>query len=172
MEIKASSVYDKKTIADFTRHSIKKLTPLYIIISAIFVFLFVIDLYNIIVFYAPVSVLVVHLLIFILFSLYLYVLIPNLNYKRQKTMTDTVNEYTFYDTKLVAISTSKGMTGTSEIEYSSLNKVFETKEYIYIYIAKEKALIINKSTITNGSVDEIHDAITSQIGIKKYKINL
>ncbi len=169
MEIKASSVYDKKTIIAYTKQSMKRFKPLYIILYILFGFMFIVNLYDIIALDASISVLIAPIFICAFFLLCIYVFLPKFNYKMQKTTTDTVNEYTFYDTKLVAISTAKGITGTSEVEYSTLNRVLETKDYIYMYIAKDKAMIIDKSTITNGSIEEIRYAITSQIGIDKYK---
>ena len=172
MEIKACSVYDKKTITAYSKQSIKRLKPLYIIVYVLFGFMFIVNLYDIIALNASISVLLVPVLITTIFLLYIYVFLPKFNYKLQKTKTDAVNQFTFYDTKLLAVSTSQGITGTSEVEYSTLNKVLETKDYIYLYIAKEKAMIVDKSTITNGSVEDIRSAITSQIGIEKYKIKV
>ncbi len=172
MEINASSVYDKKTIVAYTKQSIKRFKPLYIILYILFGFMFIVDLYDIIALDASISVLIAPVFICAFFLLFIYVFLPKLNYKMQKTTTDTINKYTFYDTKLVAISTAKGITSTSEVEYSTLDRVLENKKYIYIYIAKDKAMIVDKSTITNGSIDEIRCAITSQIGTNKYKIKV
>ncbi len=172
MEIKASSVYDKKTIVSYTKQSIKRLKPLYIILYALIGFLFVVNLYGVIALNESKTSLLFPVLIGAFFVLYIYVFLPKFNYKMQKTKTDAVNEYTLYDTKFVVISTAKGITGTSEVEYSTLNRVLETKDYIFLYIAKEKAMIIDKSTVTNGSIEEIRSAIISQIDADKYKIKI
>ncbi len=170
MEINASAVYDKKAIIEYSKQSIKRLKPLYILLFILIGFLFAIYLYDIIALNYPITVLFVPVCILLLFILYAFVFLPRFNYKLQKTKTDAINEYTFYDTRFTVVSTAGGITGTNEVEYTAINRVLETKDYIYIYIAKAKAMIVDKSTINGGTVEEIRKAIAWQIGTNKYKI--
>ncbi len=172
MEIKASSVYDKKTITAYTKQHSSGYKLLLIILFSILGFIDIVNLYGVIASTLSISTFVFYLAITVFFVLYVYIFIPRLNYKLHKTPTDTVNEYIFYDTKLSAASTAKGITGTTEVEYTALHHIIETKEYLYLYISRAKALIVDKSTIENNGIEQIRAAIASQIKANKYKIKI
>ena len=42
-----------------------------------------------------------------------------------------------------------------EIPYAQVRRIYETKEYFYIYIGRSQALIVGKADITEGSADEL-----------------
>lgn len=42
-----------------------------------------------------------------------------------------------------------------EIPYAQVLRIYETKEYFYIYIGRSQALIVGKAGITEGSADEL-----------------
>ena len=42
--------------------------------------------------------------------------------------------------------------------------------YVFLYIAKDRAYIIDKSTVTGGNFDRVRDILIKNIGIKNYKI--
>ncbi len=42
-----------------------------------------------------------------------------------------------------------------EIPYAQVLRIYETKEYFYIYIGRSQALIVGKADITEGSADEL-----------------
>jgi hypothetical protein len=172
MEIKASSVYDKKTIIAFTKQSLRKKQPLIVICFILLGFVDTVGLYGVLTSNYPMPSFVFCLAATVFFVLYVYIFLPRMTYNLHKTATDAVNEYVFYDTKLTATSTSQGISGTHEVNYTALQRVYETKEYLFLYIAKAKAMIIDKSTIENNGIEQIRAAITSQIGANKYKINI
>ena len=175
MEIHSTTVYDKKTVEIFTRENLKKLLSLNIVVLIIATIIFLESIYEVASLGNPLEVMFGPLFLFgfsIFLFLYIMIILPKINYRNHKTATDAVNEYTFYDTKMCVTSSAKGIVGSGETEYSALHKVIETKGYIYMYIAKGRAYIIDKSTITGGRVEEIRSAVISQIGFKKYKMKL
>ena len=173
MEIKASSIYDKKTIMALTRQSLSQKKPLFIIIFALLGLINIVNLYGFLTSeYYSLSTFIFTLAVTIFLVLYIFIFLPRLNYKLHKTTTDAINKYVFYDTKLGITSTAQGITGTTEVEYSSLYHAYETKEYLFLYIAKAKAMIVDKSTIEDNGIEQIRTAITSQIGADKYKIKI
>ncbi len=175
MEIHSTTVYDKKTIEIFTRQSVKRIIPLCIVIFAFGSLFTITNIYEMAVLGASADVLFTSIFLFallIFLIVYMFILLPKINYSIHKTATDAVNEYTFYNTKLFVNSNAKGIQSNVETEYSVLYKVIETKDYIYMYISKGRAYIVDKKTLSGGSVEDIRFAITSQIGIKKYKIKM
>lgn len=75
--------------------------------------------------------------------------------KQNKNFQTTTLEYTFTENKLIV----KGQNATSkeetELTYESLTKVSQTKKYIYLYINKVSALVVDKRSFTLGSSEKL-----------------
>lgn len=75
----------------------------------------------------------------------------------------------FEDDTITEYENSQNGSGNSTINYATLKKVYESDKRLYIYLDKVHVLIIDKSTITGGSVDELRDKLRDAVG-KNYVV--
>ncbi len=151
-------------MADF-----KRIRTLNIIIIVIFALGFLLDLYGVCAFGDDPLTLITMPLMIVIYCLAFYVLIPHILVKSaMKKGTETVNSYTFTETKFTVNSSTEGMSGTSEVEYSGLVKATENKEFFYLYILKNQAFIVDKSGFTEQEIKELRTVIEQALD-KKYK---
>lgn len=54
----------------------------------------------------------------------------------------------------------------SEMNYSSVIRLIEDKKYLYIYVTKEKAYMIDSSTLSPNNLDGFKEFISSKTGLK------
>lgn len=177
MEIKASCVYDFKAVKSLTHASIYKKTKpskLIIWLLVLVIILIALSIFCIITadtpeeastFYYSCGSFVVCFLVF----LYLHFFFPKIQYKRLSQFKDIENQYLFTDTGISQISTNSNYDGTSQIDYSMIFKVMETSEYLFVFINKMQAWVVDKSTIENGNVEDIRNLLKGYLG-RKYII--
>jgi hypothetical protein len=67
----------------------------------------------------------------ILLDLFMYFVMPTVQYKSMSKMKELENEYVFYDDEFTAECTSEEYSGRATVRYSLLIKVFETKKYFF-----------------------------------------
>lgn len=82
--------------------------------------------------------------------------------KTDKVSLGLKTEMTFDNEKVVAVNEMENMTLT----YDKLYRVLETKEYIYLYLNKQQALIVNKGNISVVELALLRDILKSNV--KKY----
>ena len=73
-----------------------------------------------------------------------------------------INYYFFYE-KYFKI---KNKLGTSKLKYYKLYKVYETKEYFYLYIAKDYAFILDKNGFEIGSTKQFSQFMKHKMRFK------
>lgn len=76
----------------------------------------------------------------------------------QKTLSylnGTRQEYVFTDDEITATMSGAELSGTSRLKYSAVFKVMETSKYFFIYQASNSAYIIDKSTLSGGTAEEL-----------------
>lgn len=80
---------------------------------------------------------------------------------------DTEMVYTF-DERQVTIHQSKGeeFDGITRATYSFLWRVEETRTQYFLYVARGQMYVIDKSSITKGSIEELNSYFMSNIGYK------
>lgn len=84
-------------------------------------------------------------------------------------MQNLVNEYVFCDDKIYVSAENEVYKENTEIKYELIEKTIETKKYIFIYQTMSQALIVDKHTITNGTVDDLRRKLIFYVG-EKYRI--
>lgn len=89
---------------------------------------------------------------------------PYLSVKRKYKVEDYCNEYEFYEDKFVA----KNKFASEEIFYVNLYKIYDTKKYLYFYINKKSALIVEKDKFKKGTDESFSDFIREKVN-KRYK---
>lgn len=85
-------------------------------------------------------------------------------------ISDKSNDiYTFDDDHMTVTQVKEGMfTATINANYAYISKAIEDDEYFYLYLSKNQCYVIDKSSVTQGSPDEV----TALLKIKlrdKYK---
>ncbi len=175
MEIKASCLYDLKTITALTRASLSKgktnpivflvlwcvVTVLYIVAS----FLVQEPLYAII----ATRILTIFIAATTLRVLYYYFLLPKKQYKAMANTQNTQNTFVFEEDKFSVSSSNKSLDEKGVFNYDVLLKVKETKEYLILYIRKNTAFVVDKSTFENGTSEDLQKTLKPMLG-KKYII--
>ncbi len=175
MEINAKTTYDKQTIKAFVKNVSFKSTAMKVLVVIIAVLMAIyaaLTIYEII---ALKIVPITYILLILLFGLYLgyiYLLLPIISYRRFERKSEITNEYTFFDDKMLILTTAKGIKGSSEYEYNAFFKVIETNDYIYLYISRGQALIVDKTTLSGGTSEQIRGTIIGKLGTKNYKFKV
>ena len=103
-------------------------------------------------------------------SAYIYWGVPKMRYKALGKLQNLENEYIFGDETIKIINKSEEFNAEGEIKYSLIPKVMETPKYIFIYQNMRSVYIIEKSTITNGTIEDIRAKLAQYVPQKKYII--
>ena len=174
MPIKASCKYDLNAVralihlSMFKKANPKKRLMLWIILFAISCILIIAE--AIVLGYARVLMCVLCINIFAVALLcFWFFAAPKIRYKALAKMQDVENLYIFYDDCLKVFSGSKEYTGEAEIAYSLFVKVYETSEYIFLYQTKNQVFVVDKSTVADGTVEDIRSRL-SDFAREKYII--
>lgn len=93
-------------------------------------------------------------------------MIVNNEMNSDKFSDNNTNIFSFYD-KYFEI---KNNNGKFNYKYFSLYKVFETSDFFYLYVSKENAFLISKTTFSLGTEKDFSNFIKSKCHFK-YKIS-
>lgn len=80
-------------------------------------------------------------------------------YKQNKSFSPVTIEYTFTEKTVKLYGTSSLGEETTELPYSNLEKIVFTKKYIYLYINKTSALLVDNGCFESGSVEKIRSLL-------------
>lgn len=173
MEIKASSKYDWETFKSFYVFSLSKKHRWPSIVLVV-VFLLLLAMY---VFEAVNGTFSADLLPSMAMFITLYIamgfvrfVLPKIQYNKNKLIHGIENIITFGEQKFEINQNGDNATGTASISYDAIQKIYETKEYIYIYISLQQAHIVDKATITGGSLNDLRALLSNAVGMSKYKL--
>ena len=83
-------------------------------------------------------------------------------------LQDIENEYVFGDETMKIINRSDEYNAQGEIKYSIIPKVLETPKCIFIYQNMRSTYVVDKSTITNGTIEDIRAKLAQYVPQKKY----
>ena len=111
------------------------------------------------------------LMLVLLLGCYLYYLLPKIQYKAMAKLQDAENVYTFGDETLKVFTNGGEYSGASEMEYSVLVRVYETSRYFFLYQTKNQAYIVDKSTVTGGSAEDIRNKLSVAVKNKYVHCN-
>lgn len=165
MEIRARSVYTEETMKKFSATTMKSiLLTKFIIIDIVYTLLLLLLTRSIV--FALVFMVIMTILI-----IWTYVATIKKQFKMTGKFQGTVNYYLFRDNDFTCSSTTLdgGYHDDAVINYSFPIKAIETADYLYIYTQKNRAFIIDKRTIENGTIDNIRCKLMPLLG-KNYKI--
>lgn len=95
---------------------------------------------------------------------HMYFILPRKQYKKLGKMQNALNTYTFTeDTLVIDTVDAKGnvFQSNNENSYTNITKVMETDRYMFIWPAKDRVFIMDKTTIQNGTDEDIRKRVTS-----------
>lgn len=172
MEIKASSKYDYITVKTFQKfHFRTKFKALNILIFAATIFM--LFAFTITAIYSYIdSQMIFSGVIFVIMlmgMLFVYFCMPKISYERDKVIKEAENNFLFGE-EIEIISKNNYQTTSSTLNYNAIWRVYENKNYIYIYLEPNKAEIVDKSTVTGGTAMDLRAFLLSMVGSKKYII--
>lgn len=103
-----------------------------------------------------------------LLSCFLYFLVPRIQYKALGNMREAENTFLFFDTSMRILSTGQSYQGEAEALYTLFVRVYETSRYFVLLQANNTAFLVDKTTIVNGSAEDIRVRLMTVVG-NKYK---
>ena len=122
----------------------------------------------------PPSPTVIFLCLFLVFFdvyfILLYTVILKRNLKKNPLLNARV-EYEFYDDFFVDNTTSDSVNQRTEVKYDMIVLADESENYIYLYINKMTAHIIDKNGFTVGTEEMLKDLLRQKLPSKKIKFN-
>ena len=94
--------------------------------------------------------------------------LPKIQYNALSNLKDIHNKYTFYDDSLVVESNNDVYSSNSKLDYNMIVKVIESNDYLFIYQSKNQVFIVDKSTIVQGTIEDIRNKLIPILN-NKYK---
>lgn len=157
-----TTIYTPKSYKEFLRFHNNKYGNIHIIFTFLFSVLFLYcSIMNII--QNNIGISLFYIAIFIVFLIY-RIYVPIYKFKKtlmsQKDKKENTFRFKFYD-KYFTVNDIK-------IYYIELHKIFETKNFYYLYLNTEKAALVNKNGFKIGNPNDFSEFIKKK-GIFKYK---
>ena len=97
----------------------------------------------------------------------IYFIFPRISVKKAPALNAVVH-FEFGDATYTVSAKNDRIDETSTSAYSTITKAAETKDFIYLFIAKTHAFIIDKNGFTEGTPDGLIDFLVSK-GVKYKK---
>lgn len=176
MEIKASSVYDIKSMKALVHLGIyKKKNPvlsywIWTIIALTLISIFVI--FRDFLLDSTYSILLISLLAFLTvmtsFS-YSYFILPIISYRSMKKLAGIRVDFVFSEDSMYVHSDSDIHKTDSTMKYEALVKVMETEARLFLFQTKSQAFVVDKSTLEGGSIEDLRKVLMAVMG-KKYVV--
>jgi len=99
----------------------------------------------------------------LLLEYYLYFVFPVLQYNALGKLKETVNDYTFNDDTMKVSSQNPVYAGESELQYDMFWKAYETSKNFFLYQTKNQVFVVDKSTITGGTAEDIRSKLSEAL---------
>ncbi len=172
MEIKSSYKFSFSAYKKFVRLTTKWMKPLYLILEILMGLSILACIFTLI---SGNKEIIPTMVIFIALEILVIaydIFFPHLSYLLTKITNNVEEKHLFLDDSFTVETKGKNLTSSATVKYDLLKKVYEDKEYFYIYISKNQAYIVDKATVSDGSEGELRNRLVSAVGEKKYKYKL
>lgn len=173
MDISAFSEYNRDTMKKFLRFNMfkgkfYKITP-YIYGFLVAVFIITSILYQAMIkfdlFMTAATVILTAAYTVQLVMFYYY---PTAKLKNRDEKKSASTFYIFRDDSFEYYNSKTGKEKSMSLSYSNLFKVFETKEFFYLYINKKGAFIVDKKTLKEEDIPTVSAVLKEKSGKGKY----
>lgn len=95
----------------------------------------------------------------VLLNLFMYLQCPIIRYRSLANLRNACNEYTFTEDSLLVTTQSAEYDGKAEIAYALFVKAYETSSFLFLFQTNNQVLLVNKSTLTGGTIEEIRNKL-------------
>ena len=88
--------------------------------------------------------------------------------KSASYISDHTDETYIFDEDKITVTQEKGeeFSAVTTAKYSYLYKVIENKGYYFLYISKMQCHVIDKQSITSGSLEELNVLLSNNLGVR------
>jgi hypothetical protein len=93
---------------------------------------------------------------------------PKQGLENSKYMMGGIQHFVFFENEFHTDFHSEQITSSSNIKYCGLHSVYETKDYIYLFVSATKALVLDKNALPSGSIPELCSVLSKKV--KKYVV--
>jgi hypothetical protein len=97
-------------------------------------------------------------------------LLPSFLFNRSKKLLGIENTFVFCEDEFLLSSESPLFQGNSKMKYSAMHKVYETENYLYLFLTSAQAYLLDKSKIASETADELRGIISRQLPPEKYVV--
>ena len=100
-----------------------------------------------------------------------YIIQRNIN-KSMSILSDCTDEIYTFDEEYITITQQKGDAyfAQTKASYDYIYQIKEDKNYYFLYISKMQSHVIDKASLTQGSLDELNDYFYKNLGNKLKKL--
>ena len=94
---------------------------------------------------------------------FVYYEIPKKQYKAMEQLRNLENKYFFDDEGIAILGQNNEYKGKTEIKYSMIQKAVETSKYLLLYCSCYESYVVDKSTLMNGTIEDIREKLVSYL---------
>lgn len=102
-------------------------------------------------------------LMMILLECFAFFISPKIQFRALAKLQYAENQYTFCDDVLKVVTVSEYIQGKEELQYSLFVKVYETSDFFFLFQTRNQVLIVDKSTIENGTEEDLRNKLTASV---------
>lgn len=161
------TTYTQETYVEFLKFHNKTYNLSYMLYTVFWVFLLLLSIY--LSFAGNMRIqgvlLTIVLIGFVFYRIYRPKMIVDKEMKSEKITDNNTNTFNFYDKNLIVENNN----GSFTYKYMLLRKVFETKDFFYLYVTKEDAFLVAKDSFTVGTQEEFSSFIKKKCAMKYRK---
>lgn len=166
--IKADVIYDKKAMLAFMKFAVVDKFWKWFIHGALLAFAIAIVIFNAKTAFLPFAIIWLIIVAGIEFvTVYSYFLKPKMKLKAFTEDNIIKNHFSFEEDAIKLKSQSKKRKSENAIPYSAFTRVDESASTIYLFLNKNSALIVTKSEITEGTVENLKRFLIRKIPNQK-----
>ena len=168
--IKFQTKLNSNSTSSLNKFAMKKLTPLYIVLTLLFV---CIGVFNLTLGDRDLFSGIFFIVLGVLFFPLNLILVKIIQKKRDDSMAvlsdETLVNFTFYDDRVVIEeSRFEDYKSTTEMSYKYYYKVCETDTHYFLYISEHQCQVISKADLTEGSLEDLNLILFRNLGPKKF----
>ena len=174
--LKNETRYSYETLLEFNNHHIRqrKWFWIFLTIASLFVILsFGLYCFLHFTFQTEFDIMMPILFLLVVFIDLFYILYFGVIMKRvikKNPLIDALVCYEFTDESIQDHTQSAGLTQSTTMPYSTICKVCQSENCVYLYISRVAALVVDKKGFTEGSCLELFSLLREKVDKKKIKL--
>ena len=174
MVIEAKTKYTKRSFRKFQWFHYTKGGMRKVVFVSTLVLMFIVGVTSLIYLFTGdgISAGTIYLPVLILFLSVFFIIIPwisaNSAYKKSPALFDVGIGFSFCEDYFSVLTTGM-MSGTTDIQYGALYRVYQTKDYFYLYLQQNQSYLLDKSSFTSGCPEDLAVLLKKVLPRKKYR---